>query len=149
MRSGVGLLFLSMALCSGWAAVGEPAASERGRRLFDGELPLRSRVAGHTSPLPPQAGRCVNCHVAGSAGPTVSASAATRSFGPLITAEMLTQALARRGGPPSRYDEAALCRLLATGVDPADVIIASNMPRYEMSATDCHALWTYLIRPGR
>ncbi len=140
---------LLVVLCCGSAAAGEPSATERGRRLFNGELPLIARVTGHASPLPPEAGRCVNCHAAGSAGPIAAASASTRSFGPVITAAMLTQAIARRGGPPSRYDEAAFCRMLASGVDPAYVIIPRNMPRYEVSAADCHGLWTYLSQARR
>lgn len=143
----------------GLAAAGaNPADVERGRRLFQGELPLAGRVNGHSADLPPQASRCVNCHAAGTALPAPSkrpapspsapaGAASTPSFGPALDATLLLRDVRRRGGPPSRYDEAALCKLLSTGIDPAYVIIPRNMPRYELTATDCHALWTYLIRP--
>lgn len=148
---GSGLHWL-VALCcasASAAAAGEPSVPERGRRLFVGELPLTARVTGHAAALPPQAARCMNCHAVGSAGPAAPASDATRSFGPVLGSALLTQAVARRGGPPSRYDEAAFCRLLATGIDPADVIIPREMPRYEVSAADCRALWAHLSAPRR
>ncbi len=165
VAAGRGLL---LAAGLGWAlcAAAQPADTERGRRLFNGELPLIGKVSGHTTALPLQASRCVNCHAAGtalpSAGSTAStaptgaaastapaASASTQSFGPALTPKLLLQDTRRRGGPASRYDEAALCKLLATGIDPAYIIIPASMPRYELSAADCKALWVYLTQPGR
>jgi len=52
----------------------------------------------------------------------------------------------RRGGPPSRFDDSSLCRLLRTGVDPAHVVIQRSMPRYELSDADCRALWAHLSK---
>ena len=52
----------------------------------------------------------------------------------------------RRNGPPSRFDEASFCRLLRTGVDPADIVVPRAMPRYAIDDTDCRALWAYLSR---
>lgn len=126
------------------AAAATPADIERGRQLFVGELPLAGRVTGHTADLPPNASRCVNCHAAGTAPPSLAGSASAASFGPALNANVLTRATPRRGGPPSRYDEEALCKLLTTGVDPAYIIIPRNMPRYTMTAADCQALWSYL-----
>ena len=123
---------------------------ERGRRLFNGDLPMTGAIAGHATALPPQASRCVNCHAAGSAPPSTrpdAASASTRSFGPVLNAKLLLQDTRRRGGPPSRYDEAALCKLLSTGIDPAYIIIPASMPRYELPPGDCKALWVYLTQP--
>ncbi len=136
------------------AAAAQPADAERGRRLFSGELPLIGKVAGHTSALPQQASRCVNCHAAGTALPSAAsaaaaASASTQSFGPALNPKLLLQDTLRRGGPASRYDEAALCKLLATGIDPAYIIIPASMPRYEVTDGDCKALWVYLTQPGR
>jgi hypothetical protein len=134
----------------------DPATIERGRRLFEGQLPLAGRVTGHSTDLPAAASRCANCHAAGTALPAgggvrpaaAAASAnASQSFGPALSAAALTRDLPRRGGPPSRYDEAALCKLLATGIDPAYVIIPRSMPRYDLPAADCSALWAYLTRP--
>ena len=132
------------AACAGAADV------EMGRRLFTGELPLAGRVTGHTTDLPQQASRCVNCHAAGTAVPSASASASasagpsTQSFGPVLNADLLAKNRPRRGGPPSKYDAAALCKLLTTGIDPAYIIIPRNMPRYDASIAECNALWAYL-----
>lgn len=137
--------------CAAVAAAQAPDA-ERGRRLFNGDLPLTARVSGHTASLPPQASRCVNCHAAGTAppaAPAAAASSSTPSFGPALDARLLLQDARRRGGPPSRYDEAALCKLLATGIDPAYIIIPASMPRYELDPADCKALWIFLTRPAR
>ena len=73
-----------------------------------------------------------------------AASAPATSFGPGLTADSLTRDIPRRGGPPSHYDEAALCKLLSTGIDPAYIIIPRSMPRYDVAAADCTALWAYL-----
>lgn len=131
------------------AAFASATDVERGRRLYFGELPLAGRVAGHGTDLPANALRCINCHVAGTAAPASSSVAAAPSFGPALNAQMLTRQTPRRGGPPSRYDEQALCKLLSTGVDPAYVIIPRNMPRYSLNAADCRALWSYLSQVGK
>ncbi|KNZ33214.1 MAG: hypothetical protein AD742_08045 [Methylibium sp. NZG] len=140
-------------LASAAGAAAQAPDAERGRRLFHGELPLTAKIAGHTSALPAQASRCVNCHAAGSAPPPSpsagASSASTSSFGPALDARLLLQDARRRGGPPSRYDEAALCKLLTTGIDPAYIIIPASMPRYELSPADCKALWIFLTRPAR
>jgi hypothetical protein len=142
-------LLLGLAASIGVAA--QAADAERGRRLFNGDLPLSGVITGHTSALPPQASRCVNCHAVGSAPPSAASAnaASTQSFGPALNAKLLLQDARRRGGPPSRYDEAALCKLLSTGIDPAYIIIPASMPRYELGTADCKALWTFLTQPGR
>lgn len=143
-------LALASGLVASMGAAAQAADIERGRRLFNGDLPLTGAVSGHTTTLPPQASRCVNCHAPGSAPPSGSASAAsTQSFGPALGPKLLLQDTRRRGGPPSRYDEAALCKLLSTGVDPAYIIIPASMPRYQMTSADCSALWAFLTQPGR
>jgi hypothetical protein len=58
----------------------------------------------------------------------------------------LTRLLARRGGPPSRFDAAAFCRLLRTGEDPAGVLLPKAMPRYELDDAQCGQLWRFLAR---
>jgi hypothetical protein len=105
--------------------------------------PLRGRLAGHPDLLPVVATRCVNCHaVDGSKRPPSAAA-----FGPALGPATLARALARRGGPPSRYDADSLCRLLREGVDPAWVVIDAAMPRYEIDAAQCQALWARLSHP--
>ena len=117
----------------------------RGQQLYAGAAPLQGTITGHNMALPPGATRCVNCHALGTAGPAKAGSAPS-SFGPLLTRERLTQRIARRGGPPSAYDEANFCRLLRTGIDPAYVLIPRDMPRYDIAEADCRGLWHYLTR---
>lgn len=129
-----------MAGCSGRVAIdaaAEAAVGQAGSALWRGERPLVARIAGHTSPLPPQAARCINCH---------GQAEATRSDAPIpvLTASHLRQATARRGGPSSRYDAATFCQVLRSGVDPAAVLLPRAMPRYEIGEADCTALWQYL-----
>jgi hypothetical protein len=109
---------------------------DAGRAIFEGDQALQARIAGHESALPAQASRCVNCHgAARPAGPSV----------PVLSAATLAAPVARRGGPPSRYDERALCTLLRTGVDPAHVMVARTMPRFVIDEKQCEALWQYLL----
>ena len=145
LRALLGMLLAS--ICAhGAAARADAVAVEHGRQLFVGKRPMSGLITGHAATLPAHASRCMNFHAAGTAPKSVSASASTPLLGPTLTIRLLTQPVARRGGPPSHYDEASLCRLLRTGVDPAHVIIARAMPRYELSAAECHALWMYLSK---
>jgi len=139
------VLSLSSALLL-WPATAPAAdavAHDLGRRLFGGEAMLRGTITGHQNALPALASRCVNCHSA-SAVPATASATTNPSFAPALTRQRLTELTARRGGPPSRYDEASFCRLLRTGIDPAYVLIPRNMPRYELPDADCRALWVYL-----
>lgn len=123
------------------------ASATRGRLLFHGDLALPARIVGQDFALPAAASRCVNCHGT-SLGNTASSPAATQQVGPALTISALTDAVRRRGGPPSRYDAASLCTLLRSGVDPAHVIIQRTMPRYEITDADCRALWLHLTDPA-
>jgi hypothetical protein len=135
---------LSMLLLAAPAGTAGESVARRGFALFSGAAPLQGTIVGHSSVLPPAAARCINCHAIGTAVPASAAS-----FGPLLTRQGLTGAAARRGGPPSRYDAAAFCRLLRQGVDPAWVIVPRSMPRYALSDADCHALWTHLTETNQ
>lgn len=143
----------ALLLAAAGAAMALPPAAApaealaRGRALFAGTAPLRGTISGHGSALPPAGARCVNCHSAGAAGPAGAPASAAASFGPLLMRQHLTELLPRRGGPPSRYDEATFCRLLRTGIDPAYVLITRSMPRYELPDADCQALWLHLTGP--
>lgn len=144
------LLLSTLVLAAGsLAGTAGESVTRRGFELFSGVLPLHGTIVGHTSALPPSAARCINCHAVGSAVPASSTASAAASFGPLLTPQGLTGAVARRGGPPSRYDAPAFCRLLRQGVDPAWVIVPRSMPRYALSDADCHALWTHLTDTSR
>lgn len=122
------------------AAVGPTSPLERGRLLFVGELPNEARMVGHSELLPPRAARCSNCH----SQVALRRTADEQDFAPLLGKQTLTQPRARRGGPASRYDQAALCKLLRQGIDPAHVMISQAMPRYTLTSADCEALWIFL-----
>lgn len=140
MRRIVSALLLMAAAASSHAA----ATADQGQALFEGRAPLLARIAGQDFALPTDASRCTNCH---RPAPTVPRTD-TQRFGPLLTAALLTEPQRRRGGPPSRYDAMSLCKLLRTGIDPAHVMVARTMPRYEIGDDQCHALWAYLTRQG-
>ena len=116
------LSMLLLALGSAGSSAGE-SATRRGAELFSGAAALQGTIVGHSSALPPAAARCINCHAIGTAAPASAASAA--SFGPLLTRHGLTAAVARRGGPPSRYDAPAFCRLLRQGFQSLVILDAS------------------------
>jgi hypothetical protein len=109
-----------------------------GAALWRGDWALTARLSGHEQVLPGQASRCINCHGA--------ADRAAPGGGPRLDAGYLTHSVARRGGPASRYDEAAFCRLLRTGIDPAAVMVPREMPRYDIDDADCAALWQFINR---
>lgn len=124
------------------AAQANPAL-QQGRALFTGAEALAARSGGPQGmALPPSASRCINCHRAGGLQPPTPA--ATASFGPALHAAWLLQPQPRRGGPASRYDAPALCRVLREGQDPAGVLLGAAMPRYTLSDAQCRALWTLL-----
>jgi hypothetical protein len=141
-RPALSTLFAAAAALAADAAIVDPR--EMGRRLFNGEAPLAAQIAGQDLALPPQATRCTNCHAD---APGRRGSEPRRSFAPALSAEGLRRSQPRRGGPPSSYDVASMCRLLRTGIDPASVIVDRNMPRYEITTADCDALWVYLAGP--
>ena len=128
------------------AASTAPTDAASGRQLFDGGTPLTARIVGQDFTLPGRASRCANCHVTKAIDhpePT-AAAARSRRFGPPLTAARLLESMPRRGGPPSRYDRETFCKLLRTGIDPAFVVIDRSMPRYQLDAAQCQALWSHL-----
>jgi hypothetical protein len=139
-----GLLMMAvLAAAAAAASPDEPARASRGRQILDGEVAITARIAGQDFALPAQASRCINCHGTTRDGAASSVSSAQR-IGPALTPALLNRPVRRRGGPPSHYDEASLCRLLSTGIDPAHVIIQRKMPRYEIDDFDCRSLWLHL-----
>jgi hypothetical protein len=135
-------LVAAAVLLSSAAVAADDANATRGRQLFLGDAPLSARILGQDFALPVQASRCANCHA--TVAVTAASAATAQQAAPALSAATLTEALRRRGGPPSRYDAATLCALLRTGVDPAYVMIARTMPRYEISDADCRSLWLHL-----
>lgn len=128
---------------------------EAGARLFDGRAPLRARIDGHVETMAASAVVCTNCHLTGAAAAAAATAAAPpagtvpvsqTAIGPILDNGDLTRLLARRGGPPSRFDETAFCRLLRTGEDPAGVLLPKAMPRYALDDAQCGQLWRFLAR---
>lgn len=142
-RAAAAVLLVSTGLIvAGWMAHERHDRLLLGQALFEGSPPqpdrqLAGRIAGHDRDLPPEAARCANCH---------TSTPGTAGFGPALHAGTLVQALARRGGPPSTYEEASLCRLLREGIDPAWVMVNQAMPRYDATDAQCAALWAWLVR---
>jgi hypothetical protein len=139
-------LWAAVVLAGGHGSSGEVAL---GRALFFGARPLAAHVAGQDWQLPQEAVACANCHqrrLSSGAGAAFAAGGPL-SFGPPLTRATLTRALGRRGGPPSAYDSAKLCRAVRDGVDPALVIIPQTMPRYAVTDEECGALWAFLLTP--
>ena len=126
------------------SSAGANTSAQRGEALFRGQEALSGRIRSHEDALPPEAIRCVNCH-----GLQAPASGSTRrllgSYAPRLNSALLLEFHQRRGGPPSRYDEAAFCKLLRTGVDPAQIVIAREMPVYELDDARCASLWNYAL----
>lgn len=145
----------ALAVAVGVSSLAAADPGERGRGLFDGGTPLAAQIVGQGLALPVQASRCINCHSAGPAADDARGQAASGAgrrlaakIGPALDRESLQRDRPRRGGPPSHYDAASMCRLLRTGIDPVSVIVDRNMPRYEIGTADCDALWAYLVGPS-
>lgn len=107
-------------------------ARERGAALHEGRAAVPGLLVGLETALPTLATRCVNCHEGAAA------------LGGVLDARRLTEPQPRRGGPSTRYDLAAFCQLLRTGIDPAQVIIDTSMPRFDITEHQCKDLWTFL-----
>ena len=134
----------------GWQRVADDRSAEAGARAFDGRIGLVARIDGHADPLPAAAAACANCH-----RPSVAprrpdgTPAPDASLGPVLHRDGLIQAVERRGGPASRYDQTAFCRLLRTGEDPAGILLPRAMPRYDIDDAGCGQLWAHLLRTAR
>lgn len=113
--------------------------ARRGDALFTGKETMQGTIRGHDNPLSAEVVRCVNCH-----GPSKRALV-SRLAAPRIDRPLLLEPRQRRGGPPSRYDQASFCKLLRTGADPAYILIAREMPIYQVDDGQCASLWSYVI----
>jgi hypothetical protein len=112
---------------------------ERGDSLFHGREKMNGKIRGHNDTLPPETVRCANCHEA------ADKSRLSRVAAPRLDRSVLLALRPRRGGPPSRYDRPAFCKLLRTGIDPVNIVIAREMPVYEVAEAQCASLWTFLL----
>jgi len=135
------LIFVSAATASAAAhaqALSAHAEYQLGGDLFAGRVNLQGRISSHLVDLPAEVVRCANCHAV-ARGPDVP-----RSLAPRLTRELLLGKRSRRAGPESAYDRDSFCVLLQKGVDPAYVVVNVEMPRYQMNAGTCQALWRFL-----
>src|SRR3954469_19846202 len=130
MRCALAIVCCAIGLTTAAAAADDDLAT--GRRIYakggaGGEV--AANFAGTTAALPPSLRRCAGCHGADGAG--------TREGGVAIPPIAWRALTAPRGPSPARpgrpaYDEAALARALADGIDPAGRALASNMPRFQL-----------------
>lgn len=136
-RTSIMRLVSLMGLGATFLAGQSPRSAARGDRLFHGREALTGRIRGHDEDLPAEALRCSNCHESQS-GKLAGVAA------PHIDRSLLLVYRQRRGGPPSRYDAASFCKMLRTGVDPVFVVVAREMPIYDLDEAQCNSLWIFL-----
>jgi hypothetical protein len=156
VSGGLPALGFALVCCTTLVSCSDPAfANERrlaaGATLFNGTAPLAAHAPGDPDQLPSIASRCTNCHerttglVAGLPPSADGRSAGTAAtYASPLDAAWLTTSRVRHGGPATRYDEAAFCTVLRTGVDPAQVMIPPVMPRYDVTDDQCASLWVYV-----
>lgn len=116
----------------------------RGKSLFFGRTPLAARIRGHDTPLPAAVVVCANCHGPESQPPPQPTL--VKRAAPLLDGAFLMDERSRRGAPPSAYDPLSFCRMLRTGIDPVSVLVAREMPTYDLDDARCADLWRYLTQ---
>jgi ABC-type branched-subunit amino acid transport system substrate-binding protein len=143
MRRALAIGFCVLAVATALAAVADDRITS-GRRIY-----TRGGVAGEgiatfagtNTLLPPRVRRCAGCH-----GPD---GGGAREGGVGIPPIAWTALAAPRDAAPGRpgrpgYDEAALARALADGIDPAGRPLAAGMPRFQLTPAQFTALFDYL-----
>ena len=110
----------------------------RGEAIFLGEEPIIARLQGDSAVLPSRLSHCSGCHESSLTG-RLDRSAALR-----LDRSTLLSTKKRRGAIPSAYSRDAFCRVVRTGVDPVFVMVAREMPRYEVDEVQCSSLWSYV-----
>lgn len=131
-------LLLTSCLASSQEEEIRQAQFRQGENIFVGKESLPAKIAGHQEALPPQAARCINCHV-----PAQSRAGKTESA-PAFSNAWLQQVRVRRGGPAFAYGRESFCTTLRSGIDPEYVILSRTMPRFDISNEQCLSLWLYL-----
>lgn len=142
--SGTWLRRLVLSL-AGLASAAQGADAQRGRALYEGRIPLA--VTASASATPRHA--CVACHrpsgmgtfEGGLAVPPVTGATLFKAFDQ-DTARFFAASAQLRVRPA--YDEAALARLLRTGITPDGVTLAAAMPRYTIADADLADLAAHL-----
>jgi hypothetical protein len=132
LRTLIGLVLFAVTRLGNGADSCGP--SDLGCSIFSGQQAVKAHLRDHDYPLPAGTSQCINCH-----GQTEVAPA----FALPLTRSYLLDSKSRRGGPPIRYNQVVFCRVLKDGVDPAGVLLYKSMPHYELSDTECAALWRF------
>lgn len=149
------------------------ARIQRGALLFTGAAPLSATARGETLTLPTTTARCANCHSTAAAHPAtadiqtallnnapaiaintnstdsktaINATNTTTNSSLTLNPSLLLDDYPRRGGPASHYDESKFCTLLRTGQDSTLQALPGAMPLYQISDTECQALWLFLTQ---
>lgn len=132
-------------LLAGLVTAAHGADTQRGRALYEGRLPLAVAAVGGTAPRH----ACAACHrpsgmgtfEGGLAVPPITGSTLFKPFD-TDTARFFPASAHFRVRPA--YDEAALGRLLRTGITPDGVTLAVAMPRYNIAEADLADLSAHL-----
>jgi mono/diheme cytochrome c family protein len=148
-----GALRCGLALLLAWAgglvqaapAGGDPV---RGRELYAGRIALQATTT-HGAPVPSLRAACVQCHrpsglggfEGGTAIPPIAGRYLFAPFDP-DTGHFFAASARHRVRPA--YDDAALGRLLRTGVTPDGQTARAPMPAYAIADTDVGDLAAYL-----
>jgi len=114
---------------------------KKGEDLFYGREELKGTLYLHNRSLNTPFVRCMNCHRLQDQQKTSNKS----DFGPELGARFLQTENSLRGGPARAYDADSFCHMLRTGMDPSQIMIRTDMPRYTLNDDDCHALWRFLL----
>ncbi len=121
------------------------APAERGREIYErGDAAIQADMSGAT--VPASVVPCASCHGSDGRG---------RAEGGTVPSDIRHETLTRpydvsapsgrRHGP---YDDRALVRAIAMGLDPAGNRLSEVMPRYQLSRDDAAALVAYLRTLG-
>lgn len=129
---------LALTLCAAASGV----SAKRGMALYEGKEPLPGRIRGQDDLLPAETVRCANCH-----SPRNASRLSGKTAVPLDAAWLL-EPRSRRAGPPSSFDQPSFCRLLRSGIDPVHIMIAREMPTYDLSDDQCASLWKFVTVKG-
>ena len=143
MRRALAIAFCALAVAAALEAVADDRTAS-GRRIYARGGAASEVIAtfpGTNTPLPPGVRRCAGCHGRDGAG--------AREGGVGIPSIAWTALAAPRDASPGLrgrpgYDEAALARALAEGIDSAGRPLASGMPRFQLTPTQVTALFDYL-----
>lgn len=117
-----------------------PSESEQlGKKIFEGNVPVKAKLRYSSFDLPSIASRCSNCH---SVGPETIIEEIGSP--PELGRNRLLTPQKRGSGPPVAYDEESFCIAVTQGRTPAHTLLSRTMPLFEMDKQSCKALWDYL-----